>query len=125
MHSECFSVIKGVDSISTHDNLFIKLSPLYLLGFNQYNNFTAFYFCTCFELSPWFIFPTLILICSYSSLAKLFKLLLDFQFLFPFSFYSFLLFSCQCAFYSTSFYLFILKKLSLWHIFYILSPHCW
>lgn len=40
-----FSVIKRADSIRTDDSSFMKLSPLYLLGFIQCNNFTAFYFC--------------------------------------------------------------------------------
>lgn len=43
MHSESFGVIKVGDSISTDDNLFIKLLTLYLLGFVQYNNFNASY----------------------------------------------------------------------------------
>lgn len=123
MHSESFGVIKVGDGISIDDNLFIKLLTLYLLGFVQYNNFNASYFCTCLELRTWFIFPTLIFLYLYSFLTKLFVLCLDLQFSFSVSFYSSLLFSCQCAFYSTSFYLLILKKLPLWHIFHILLPH--
>lgn len=102
-----------------------SFSPLSLWGFIHCNNFTAFYFCMCFDLAPWCVFPTLIFLGSCSSWVRLFELLLDLQFSFPVSFYSFLLFSRQRAFYSTSFYLFVLKKFSLWHIFHILLPRCW